>query len=225
MNKDSISKLADAIQAYQDADNDVAAKKAHSEEIAKLLLTDVENSMSIIVAKHEQTIRNCADSLSASRTHILEEIAGTDADLQRRLKLKPALLSEIVKITETDPTEAAHRYWMKAAAPTVFGRVGITIAAMMGLVILILAALLITAWITEARINTAKIELSEVRTQIATERQMLASFTNQTNGVTITQTDGKMLLTLPEGLSIKQRAVSVLNPLLDRSRNNQYWIE
>ena len=225
MSKDSISKLAAAIQAYQEADNDAAAKKAHSEEIAKQLLNDVDASMSSIVARHEETIRNSARSLSASRTEMLEEILQTDVAMQQRLKLKPALLSEIARLSETDPKAAAHHYWMKAAAPTVFGRIGIAIAAMMALVILILTTLLITAWITEARINTAKVELTTVRRQITTESATLASFTSQTNGVTITQQDGKMLLTLPEGLGLKQRGVDVTRPLFNRTRRNQYWIE
>lgn len=64
-----------------------------------------------------------------------------------------------------------------------------------------------------------------VTNEIATERQILKSFTSQTNGVTITQVDERMLLTLPPDLGLKARAVSVLNPLLNTERNNQYWIE
>jgi hypothetical protein len=57
------------------------------------------------------------------------------------------------------------------------------------------------------------------------ERETLANFSNQTNGVTITHENGRMLLTLPPDLRLKRASVSVLNPLLNTERNNQYWIE
>ena len=145
MSNDSISKLAAAIQKYQEADQDEAAKQAHSEEIAMMLLNDVDSSLTSIAEKHAATIRNCARSLSASRTSMLAEIAEQDAEIQKRLRLKPKLLSEIVRLSETDLTKAAHNYWMTAAAPTVFGRIGMAIAIFLGMILLTMLALLSTA--------------------------------------------------------------------------------